>query len=282
MGIIERLHHDEAFTPAEQRVAAFMRDDAERLLGMTVRDVAAEVACSPSAVMRVLHKVYDGSFTDFKIAYALELQHAQTANVVPVRPIGRRETSNATKGIVSKIMRDTVGRTEASLDYRQLDRITRMLMAADWVGIYANGINARAALNFRYLMGRIGHSVHVVEGDTDEVSRVIGLKRQKRVALFMSHRSQNRRVLDKIELNRRNGTKIIYITGKLDSTVAHLCDEVVHIEAGNEFADLAPIVYGTSAEYVLNTLFACCFAFDYEGSMRAIGEFVTPPDNENA
>lgn len=282
MGIIERLQDDEVFTPAEQRIATLMRDDAERLLGMTVRDIAAEAACSPSAVMRTLHKVYDGSFTDFKIAYALELRNAQDANEVPLRPIGRRETSNTTKGIVAKIMRDTINKTEASLDYRQLDRITRMLMAADWVGIYANGINARAALNFRYLMGRIGRSVHVVEGDTDEVSRVIGLKRQKRVAFFMSHRSQNKRVLDKIELNHRNGTKTVYINGKLDSAVAHLCDEVVHIEAGNGFADLAPLVYGTSAEYVLNTLFACCFAFDYEGSMRAIEEFVTPPDNASA
>lgn len=274
MSLRKELEKTERFTPNEQKIVTYLLDHEQAFLSLTVRELAAATFTSPAAVMRMIKKVFDGSYTDFKIRYAAELQNRSIdEEALKIRPIKRRETPYSIQKKIRQLMINTILETENNLDYKQLERISTLLTHADHIDIYAEGLNEQAANKFKYLMMRIGIHVAIVTKEISDITHVLLNSNSRHVAIFISHRGENQKVIDRMKLNFSYHVKIIYITGFLDERLKPMCDEIITIESGNRFSDLSPIVYSTSTDYVLQTIFGCCFADTYEESMKNIASF---------
>ena len=75
MSIIAKLTEKKDFSASESKIADYIIENKEEILHLTIRELAKTTYTGASTVMRVIKKIYDGSFSDFKVDLAYELQN---------------------------------------------------------------------------------------------------------------------------------------------------------------------------------------------------------------
>ena len=70
MSIIAKLTEKKDFSASESKIADYIIENKEEILHLTIRELAKTTYTGASTVMRVIKKIYDGSFSDFKVDLA--------------------------------------------------------------------------------------------------------------------------------------------------------------------------------------------------------------------
>lgn len=77
MSIIVKLEEKKDFSATERKIADYILENKEKILHLTIRELAQVTYTGTSTVMRLIKKVYDGSFSDFKVDLAFEFHNLQ-------------------------------------------------------------------------------------------------------------------------------------------------------------------------------------------------------------
>ena len=76
MSIILKLEEKKDFSAAERKIADYILENKEEILHFTIRELAQATYTGTSTVMRLIKKVYNGGFSDFKLDLAIEFHNS--------------------------------------------------------------------------------------------------------------------------------------------------------------------------------------------------------------
>lgn len=142
MSIIAKLTEKKDFSASESKIADYIIENKEEILHLTIRELAKTTYTGASTVMRVIKKIYDGSFSDFKVDLAYELQNMMSkGNNKILFQIKKQETAFSVMEKIASVEKDTIDRTKLLLNYQQIERITKLINKATIIYIFADGIN---------------------------------------------------------------------------------------------------------------------------------------------
>ena len=238
MSIIAKLTEKKDFSASESKIADYIIENKEEILHLTIRELAKTTYTGASTVMRVIKKIYDGSFSDFKVDLAYELQNMMSkGNNKILFQIKKQETAFSVMEKIASVEKDTIDRTKLLLNYQQIERITKLINKATIIYIFADGINEQIGHEFKYMMARIGKAVEIAT-DNFWVALNCLSESANPLAIYVNHR-----------------------------------EEVITIPTGVSYSDLAPVIYTTAIRYVLNTLVGCVIASNHELSMDKLIDY---------
>lgn len=273
MSIIAKLTEKKDFSASESKIADYIIENKEEILHLTIRELAKTTYTGASTVMRVIKKIYDGSFSDFKVDLAYELQNMMSkGNNKILFQIKKQETAFSVMEKIASVEKDTINRTKLLLNYQQIERITKLINKATIIYIFADGINEQIGHEFKYMMARIGKAVEIAT-DNFWVALNCLSESANPLAIYVNHREHNVQLLEKIRLNHKIAIPGIAVTGYINSTFETCCKEVITIPTGVSYSDLAPVIYTTAIRYVLNTLVGCVIASNHELSMDKLIDY---------
>ena len=190
MSIIAKLTEKKDFSASESKIADYIIENKEEILHLTTYTGA-------STVMRVIKKIYDGSFSDFKVDLAYELQNMMSkGNNKILFQIKKQETAFSVMEKIASVEKDTIDRTKLLLNYQQIERITKLINKATIIYIFADGINEQIGHEFKYMMARIGKAVEIAT-DNFWVALNCLSESANPLAIYVNHREHNRE--DKIK-----------------------------------------------------------------------------------
>ena len=159
MSIIAKLSDQKDFSLSEVKIANYILENKEVVLHYTVRDLAKATYTGTATVMRMIKKVYDGSFSDFKVDLAYEFQNNYQENNFQIK---KQETAFSIIEKIANVEKDAIDKTKYLMDYQQIERVTKMINKANRICIITDGINEQTGNEFKYMMARIGKGVDVV------------------------------------------------------------------------------------------------------------------------
>lgn len=272
MEIIEKLTAKINFSTTEKDIANYILNNCDKVIYSTVREIAESTYTSSSAVMRTIKKVFDGSFNDFKVDLAFELQSLSSNNDSYLE-IKKQDNVYTVMNKVAELQTKTITETQASLDFEQIMRIVDLFENADKVFLYAEEIDIQTAKEFKYMLARLGKSIEVIDEDGYTVLNSI-LEQKNQVAIFISHRYKNFTLTKKMILSYKNKIPIVFFSGYDNPELEKYCSEIVRIKHGIPYSELAPIVYTTSIKYVLNVIICCVVAQDYDNCKEYLKEYI--------
>lgn len=207
-------------TPAEKRVADFIRRDPGRIVQMTVGELSSSSGVAASGIIRFCRRLGYRGFPQLKISLAGGEPQGEDMILPAVSP------DDTVDSVFDKVFQSSIRTLKDTLDL--LDRETlqeavRMLHGAGRIEFYGVGTSATIAMDAYYRLMRIGYPAYFAADS--QIMRVssAGLSPGD-AAVGISHSGKSRETRDALRSARSRGAAAIALTSFRDSPITREAD----------------------------------------------------------
>lgn len=237
----------------EQKVGQYVVDHPDRVVHLSVTDLAQRCVASEATVVRFCRKVGAEGYQNLKILLAQELN---STSAIPYAPVEREDTIGvAVHKVISadvKALEDTL----TVLDVTALEKAADALLAARRVDVYGSGGAAVAALELQYKLIRVGVRA-VVHTDTEMQVISALLLTSADAAIGISHSGQSSEILHALNVARESGARTVAITNHRASPIAQAVDISLSTAAQEALAHGYPLGARVAQVGLIDALYTC-------------------------
>jgi len=252
------------FSSKEYKVIQYIMDNPNQFLDMTIRDLSKMTGVSIATIVRVTKKLGTEGYYDFKIEFFKQRKQQNKINYsMEEASITRRDTPYQVIQKITAIEMRISDEVKNEMDLKQIERIVEYILKAEKVTLYGSGVNRHLNELFSYSLLRAGKNSYVPSTWDDRFLRM-RLSNERDVAIILSHRGNNAKYYRLMQGLHQKNIPIILLTGSKESKMATLATEVIYINPGHRFEDMANVIFTTSVSYVYDVLFAYIFNQQYD------------------
>jgi DNA-binding MurR/RpiR family transcriptional regulator len=213
----------ESLKPSERAIADFVLENSERVVQMSISELAAEAGVGDSTVIRFCRAIDYKGYQEFKLRLAQDL-------VEPVEYIHEKiKFSDSVAQLAQKIFqtnRSAVENTQKSLDPEMVEVAASALTGARRIDIYGAGYSYFTALDAKLKFTRLGLLADAYGDSHLQVMAAATLTRQD-VAIGVSHSGSTKDVADALGLAHKSGATTIAVTNFSPSPLTKVSDVVL-------------------------------------------------------
>ncbi len=219
-------NHYNALTATEKKVADYILKNCDRVITMSVAELAENSCVVKSAIIRCCKSLGFEGYAELKMALAMELSKNKQLNYTPyIYPTDDAAT------ILDKIFSanvKTLHDTAEKLDRVLLQNVVDLLDHAHTIYIYGIGTSAAIVSDFQYRIMQLGYTAFCY---TDVPSMKISTLniRKGDVAIGISHSGRTIATIEALELAKANGADTVCITSYPGSPITKAADHPVEI-----------------------------------------------------
>ncbi|WP_159649888.1 MurR/RpiR family transcriptional regulator [Erysipelothrix aquatica] len=212
--------HRADLTQTEQRLADFILEKPQRVVGMSIQTLAVETETSASAVSRLCRKIGVESFQTFKVMLSSELARHSYKSANEILHYSKPQEA---KHDILKSAFEAMNQTTEDLTMEEINPIVELLYRAKNIFLYGDGFSVLAVENFRQKWLRVGKAVFVVN---DQGSDRVTMYSQKEDSVYVaiSNSGNSSKVLELMLFAKSIGFKTLAISRRADSRIEHNSD----------------------------------------------------------
>ena len=213
----------DSFKPSERMIAEFVLQNPERVVQMSISELARDVDVGESTVMRFCRAIDYKGYQEFKLRLAQDL-------VEPVEYIHEKiKFSDSIAQLAQKTFqtnRSAVENTQKALDPDMVEVAATTLTGARRIDIYGAGYSYLTALDAKLKFTRLGLLADAY-GDAHLQAMAAATLTRQDVAIGISHSGSTKDVADALGLARKSGATTIAITNFSPSPLTKVSDVVL-------------------------------------------------------
>lgn len=216
-----------SLSPAEQRVARVIIDEAATAARLTITDLAERAGSSETTVIRFCRAMGFAGYSDLRLTLAGEAGRAYEAADEPVG--SDISESDDLAQVVKKIAfadARAVEETATQIDIAVLEQVVDLVAGARRVDIYGVGASAFVAMDFQQKLHRIGRIAYAWS-DTHLALTSAALLDERDVAFGISHTGTTSDTIDAFAEAGRRGARTVALTNFPKSPIAKVADLVL-------------------------------------------------------
>ncbi len=270
MSIMTQLEFELNFSHSEKEIGRYILNNGNKVLNMSVKELAKETYTSPATIVRLCKKIGLEGYNDFKIKYSAELQydHHYSDRIDVNFPFHKDDSQSTICYKLANLTQEVIGDTIQLIQFDELNKIVDLLYNNQNIDIYGSGNSLLAALSFQHKMTRIQRNVNlkIIHGEQAFMSYN---STPDRIAMIISYSGETNELIKIAQVLRDKKTPIIVLTSIGDNRLSHLADYILNIGSREKiFSKIAPFASQISMEYLLNIIFSCIFQKDYEQNIQ--------------
>jgi len=207
-------------TNADQRVSDFILSNPERIIYLSITEVADLSGTSEASIVRLCRKLGYMGFQDLKIQLAREIVTSQE------RIHEELNEDDDALSIKNKLFNSTISTlemTKEALDHYEIDRAIEAVAAARKTVIIGSGNSAAIAQDALHKLLRLQLDVQVYNDSHMQMIGVSALS-DKDVLIAFSHSGSSKNIVDSVKLAKKKKATIICITASGTSPLTKLAD----------------------------------------------------------
>lgn len=219
---IKKYYYD--LTGAERKIADFVLENRQAVIGMSVHRLAEASGSAPSAVVRFCKSVGLKGFSELKIALAKEAGMAKDDTPLPAFEQGAKTEKTVQKVFATSIQ--TLRDTENMLDYEKLKQMTEAICKAKRICIFAIGTSSIVATDAQYRLSQLGLWATAYTDILFMNVTAVNLQADDLV-IAISHSGRTKAVVDAVRHAKKAGAKTLALTSFSDSPLYRESDIAV-------------------------------------------------------
>ena len=223
----------DTISPSERLAAQYILENPEKMVGMTVSELAEASGASQSAVIRLCKSLGLKGYQDLKLRVAGDLQ-----NPTPGEEYKEISPTSDMKTIIASVSNNNVysiNETLNILDPEKMEEAVRLLEKAGRIDFYGTGASQLVAQDAQHKFMRINKTCTAYSDTHLQLTSAVTLT-ENDVAVAFSHSGETIQVIECIKAAKENGAKTIGITRYGANTIGNLVD--VHIETLSTESDI--------------------------------------------
>ena len=258
------------YTDARHSVGEFILREPENLYQYTVSEIAEKTFTSKATVVRFAKAMgYDG-WKEFMKDYIAEVKYQKAhQNTVDFNmPFGPGDSEETIIENIKKVQIESIRETADLLKKETLQKAADCLVKAEQIVIFCSSPNTYLGELFKRKLITIGkHASVPVIGESGIVAASLG-PRDCALIISYSGNSVSQNPVNRIGILKKNHVPVIGITSGGDNYMRKNLD-CVFTMATRERLYTKSANYSTeeSLNYILNVLFSCCFARQYQENL---------------
>ena len=273
-GVVFLTHRIEEITAqatdTRRVIGQFILQERAHLSDYTIADIARETFASKASVTRFAKSLgYEGwrdFIRDFMAEVRYEASHA--AAVDPNFPFAAGDPDEKIINAVADVAYDSISDTLRLLNRGALALAVRYLQAAESIWVFGLSPNTYLGSLFCRKMLSVGKSAHVAQsGERGLVARSLG---PHDCAIIISYSGNNPDYdpMLHIPMLKERRVPLIGITGEGDNYIRKNIRCTLTISSReNLYSKIATFGTEASIEFILNALFSCYFARDFQRNL---------------
>lgn len=237
-----------SFSPVGQKIAKAILDDPERVVDVSIQQLAREISVSEASIVRFCRTLGLEGFSDLKMALLKNAAPAQIPSVF--EEIDEHDSMEAVARNVFVRNLNTLQIAMQRLDFGAVTAAAELLRDAKKIVILGSAASASIAENFYIHLFRVGFPASV-ETDGEFMQVAAHMADEHTVFIAVSRGGRTKAVVNAFEEARRRGAKTISITANDNTPLARASDiPIIHY---------APVQALASTRVVQNTVIDCLY-----------------------
>lgn len=237
-----------SFSPVGQKIAKAILDDPERVVDVSIQQLAREISVSEASIVRFCRTLGLEGFSDLKMALLKNAAPAQIPSVF--EEIDENDSMEAVARNVFVRNLNTLQIAMQRLDFGAVTAAAELLRDAKKIVILGSAASASIAENFYIHLFRVGFPASV-ETDGEFMQVAAHMADEHTVFIAVSRGGRTKAVVNAFEEARRRGAKTISITANDNTPLARASDiPIIHY---------APVQALASTRVVQNTVIDCLY-----------------------
>lgn len=274
MLLLEQLNHTSMLSSGQRAIACWLVDHRDEMATVTTKRIATETFTSPAAVVRLAKRLGYEGFEPLRRELIAEASYLSQhfCGVDANHPFVTSDRPLAIAAKVTSLARETAQDTLALLDGEALEQAVGLIVRARVVHMAAVSFPLLYAQDFQLKMRRLGRMVEVCSLVGEPLFTEPTL-REDDCALAISYSGTTPATIDMARMYKRRGIPLIVLTSMGDNELSRLADVTLVLTTRERlYSKVAGFTSELSIKLVLDTLYACVFCSDMEGSQRAKDE----------
>jgi DNA-binding MurR/RpiR family transcriptional regulator len=219
-----------SLSPAEQRVARVIIDEAATAARLTISDLADRARSSETTVIRFCRAMGFSGYSELRLTLAAEAGRADEAATTADGPVGSDigETDDLAQVVKKIAFADAraVEETAVQIDIAVLEQVVDLVVGARRVDIYGVGASAFVASDFQQKLHRIGRIAYAWS-DLHMALTSAALLDRRDVAFGISHTGTTMDTIEAFTEAGRRGARTVALTNFPKSPIARAADLVL-------------------------------------------------------
>lgn len=203
-------NHMDRFTQAEKKIAIYIMEHAEMVPNLTTKDISNNTGSSEASVVRFCKTIGIGSFKAFKLALVRDLTVAEM-NINDFSVMEKKDSPYDLFNKVTYVNKAAIETTVSTLDKRELEKASDVIVNAKKVIFYGVGGSAVSAMDGAYKFTKLGY-FSVMNLDFHMMLSIVGHLEEGDVFIAISNSGQTKDVLELVRFAKKKGAKILAIT----------------------------------------------------------------------
>ncbi|WP_404996615.1 MurR/RpiR family transcriptional regulator [Caldifermentibacillus hisashii] len=219
--------HYARLSEKEKKIADYILNNPENIIHNTINDVAEDLNVADATVFRFCKRIGFKGFQAMKITLAAEI-------IEPIQQIHEEiSESDDERTVMEKVFQSNIHTLKSTLnliDETAIEQAVDLLLNAGRVDFYGTGGSAVIAMDAYHKFIRTGIKVFTFMDSHFQIMSASQLTKHD-VAVVISHSGTNKDTINILKTAKRNGAKIIGITGYPKSPLAKNSDVVLYTSA---------------------------------------------------
>ncbi|MGE4486086.1 MAG: MurR/RpiR family transcriptional regulator [Oscillospiraceae bacterium] len=205
---------------AEKLVAAYICENPEEVIHLSVAGLAEASGVSDATVIRMCRHVGLDSYQDLKVSLAQDI-------VSPLQSIHEEiKPDDSVEAIVDKVFQGTLHAltfTHDVLKISSIEQAANAIMNAETVFIMGIGNSHAIALDFQHKLMRLG--IKAAAFTDPHLAAIAAINHTERdVVVAISHSGSSRDIVENAKIAKKSGAKIISLTSIGTSPLSKISD----------------------------------------------------------
>ena len=210
------------FYEAEKKIADYIVNNSQKVIDMTISELAESAGSSDATVTRFCKKCHMKGFHHLKITLARELVESKKDDVKISGDVSENNIKESLNNILANKVEE-LKQTVSMIDEKELSEILNLIRNAKNVQFAAVGNTIPVALDGCYKFNQIGiPSVTNPIWET-QIAYTFNLSKDD-VVIIISNSGSSKRLIDVIQAAKAKSAYIISITNSNNSPIAKLSD----------------------------------------------------------
>lgn len=220
----------DTFKPSERKIAQYILDHPEELMGLSITELADRSSTSEASVVRFCKSLGLKGYQELKLAVSLEVSKKKSKPKVLFEQIGPDDT---TKDIITKVSSGNIQAIKDTTKVLSADELEKAIEAIDQaksINIFGLGASSIVALDIQYKFMRINIPTHMYFDSHIQLTSAVHLSKGD-VAIGISYSGRTKEIVEALRIAKERGATTICITQYGDSPIVNNSDIKLFIAA---------------------------------------------------
>lgn len=262
------------FSNAESALVEYILAKGTAIEPLTIKEIAEANYVHPSTLIRVAKKLGYKGWLELREEFLAEQTYLQTyfEDVDANFPFQTNDGLMTIANKIASLERTTIDDTLSLLNHDELQKAKQLLLNAKQIKIFGSNANLLISQDFALKMRRIQKNVVMSQTMGEDAYEAFN-SQEDTCAILISYTGENGFIMQIAKILQKQNIPIIALTSIGENTLASFSQAVLRMTTRERlYSKIGNFTINSSICYLLDVLYSCVFAEDYQKNLNHLIE----------